>query len=205
MVKAMEDPSAEFRILKAAKKVFLAKGMSGARMQDIADEAGINKAMLHYYFRSKEKLFETIFKEIAKNFIPGITAIFEAEKPLFEKIELFCCEYIDKIREMPYMPLFVLHEINRQPSAFIKKMWGNRKPPVRIFFEQVESEIEKGKIKAIPPVQLLMNIISLCIFPFIAMPMIEHVADISRDQFNLLMNERKILVPRLIIDAIKIE
>ena len=205
MVKLLEDPSTEFRILTAAKKVFLAKGMSGARMQDIADEAGINKAMLHYYFRSKEKLFETIFKEISKNFLPGIMAIFEADKPLFEKIELFCREYIDKIREMPYMPIFLLHEINRQPSAFIKKMWGNRKPPVRIFFDQVEAEIGKGRIKAIQPVQLLMNIISLCIFPFIAMPVIAHVADITREQFDLLMKERKVLVPKLIIDAIKID
>ena len=87
MVKAKKDISAEEKILAAAKKVFTRNGMDGARMQDIADEAGINKALLHYYFRSKDKLFQVIFVQEAKKFFPKIKMIFESDLPLFEKTQ----------------------------------------------------------------------------------------------------------------------
>src|ERR1700751_5008479 len=106
------------RILAAAKNIFLTKGMAGARMQDIADEAGINKAMLHYYFRSKEKLFEGIFSELSQQFFPKLVLIFESEESIFRKIEMFVSEYIDQMSRTPYLPIFVLNEINRQPEAF---------------------------------------------------------------------------------------
>src|SRR6478672_7495746 len=120
------DQSTEEKILSAARKVFLNKGMDGARMQDIADEAGINKALLHYYFRSKDKLFEQIFMEVASAFLPKIFSILESEQTLFEKIELFCSEYISQEIKTPYVPIFILNEINRQPKAFLKKVLGDR-------------------------------------------------------------------------------
>ena len=82
-----KDSTTEEKILAAAKKIFVQKGMAGARMQDIADEAGINKALLHYYFRNKEKLFEVIFLAAAERLFPRINRIFEADMPLFERIE----------------------------------------------------------------------------------------------------------------------
>jgi TetR/AcrR family transcriptional regulator len=203
MVKKQIDVSTEQRILSAAKKVFVTKGMAGARMQDIADAAGINKALLHYYFRSKEKLFETIFKEVARDFLPRVNQIFESDKNLFEKIEMFCREYIDQIRKTPYLPIFILNEINQQPEKLVKKMWGNRKPPVNLFFEQVQKEIKKGIIRPIHPAQLLMNMLSLCIFPFAARPMLELVGGINKTEFDALMQERKTMIPQFIISSIK--
>jgi TetR/AcrR family transcriptional regulator len=203
MVNKKIDESTERRILSAAKKIFIAKGMAGARMQDIADAAGINKALLHYYFRSKEKLFETIFKEVAKEFLPKINLIFESDQNLFEKIEMFCREYIDQIRKTPYLPVFILNEINQQPEILIKKMWGNGKPPVDLFFNQVQKEIRKGIIKPIHPAQLLMNMLSLCIFPFAAKPILELVGGISKTQFDNLMEERKTMIPKMIIASIE--
>ena len=97
------------RILISAKKVFLLKGMAGARMQDIADEAGINKAMLHYYFQNKEKLFEVIFQESLSMFFPKITGIINADESLFGKIENFCKVYIEQMQKNAYLPLFVLN------------------------------------------------------------------------------------------------
>src|SRR5690349_8657956 len=94
MARAVKDHNTEKKILEAARKVFLAQGMAGARMQDIADKAGINKAMLHYYFRSKDKLFEMIFKEAMAGFVPWANAVFDADIPLFQKIEQFTSEYI---------------------------------------------------------------------------------------------------------------
>jgi len=203
MVKKRIDASAEQRILSAAKKIFVAKGMTGARMQDIADAAGINKALLHYYFRSKEKLFETIFKEAVQGFLPRVNQIFESDKTIFEKIEMFCKEYIDQIRKTPYLPIFILNEINQQPEVLVKKMWGNRKPPVNLFFAQVQREIKQGIIKPVHPAQLLMNMLSLCIFPFAARPILEQVGGISKTQFDTLMEERKTMIPQLIISSIK--
>ena len=104
MVKKAKDKGAEERILAAAKKVFTTKGMAGARMQDIADEAGINKALVHYYFRDKDKLFEVVFLAEAQKFFPKINAIFNSEATLFAKIENFVNEYIDEMQEILTCP-----------------------------------------------------------------------------------------------------
>jgi TetR/AcrR family transcriptional regulator len=198
-----KDLSTEEKILSAAKKVFLTKGMDGARMQDIADEAGINKALLHYYFRSKDKLFEQIFMEVVASFLPRIFAILESEVTLVEKIEQFCSEYISQEIKTPYVPIFILNEINRQPKAFLKKVLGNHKPPVHKVVLQIEKEIKTGVIKPIEPLQLLMNVLSLCIFPFLACPMIQLITGIDNKQFNEMMEHRKKEVPQLIIQSIR--
>ena len=192
------------RILSAARKVFLSKGLAGARMQDIANEAGINKALLHYYFRSKEKLFEVIFMEAAQQLFPKINFIFESNMPLFEKIEHFADEYITVMVENTYLPLFVLNEINQDPMSFFKRL--NEKfgfPEPALFLKQIDSEIKKGTIRPINPVQLLMNMLSLCIFPFIAKPMFQLRMGLGETQFREFMEKRKKEVPQFIISAIK--
>src|SRR3954468_17116383 len=100
------------------------KGIDGARMQDIADKAGINKALLHYYFRSKEKLFEMIFIEEARKFMPKVTSIMVSELTLFEKVEKFVGEYIDTLLQNPLLPIFILNEIKQNPKKSHKKdLW----------------------------------------------------------------------------------
>lgn len=204
MSKAPKDKSTEERILSAAKKIFVLKGMSGARMQDIADEAGINKALLHYYFKNKEQLFEMIFMEAAAKLFPRINKIFDSDQPLFEKIENFCEEYITIVTENPFLPLFVINEINQDPDYFLKKVWaGQSKPNPAKFLEQIDREVKKGTIKKINPVHLLMNLISMTIFPFMAKPMFQKNLGISETQFRHLMEQRKKEIPAFIIDAIK--
>lgn len=198
-----KDLTTEEKILNAAKKVFLTRGMDGARMQDIADEAGINKALLHYYFRSKDQLFEKIFLEVASSFLPRIFSIMESESSLFEKIEQFCNEYISQISKTPYVPIFILNEINRQPQAFLKKVLGNNKPPIHLLLGQIQKEIKAGIVKPFDPLQLLMNILSLCIFPFVACPLIQLITGMDSKEFNAMMEQRKKEVPRLIINSIK--
>ena len=107
--------------LSAAREVFLQKGFAGARMQDIADEAGINKALLHYYFRSKEKLFETIFREAFEKLIPHITEVFSSDLPFYDKIRAFTDAYITMAIENPFIPLFVLNAMHSDPEGFQKK------------------------------------------------------------------------------------
>ncbi len=204
MAKAEKDTDTGKVILAAAKKVFLIKGMSGARMQDIADAAGINKALLHYYFKSKEKLFEVIFLEEAKKFFPKINMIFESELPLFEKIEKFTTEYIDEIQENPYLPMFILTQINQDSDKFLNTVVGkNNQPNLQHFLAQIEKEVKKGNIKPISPVHLLLNILSMCIFPFIAKPMILKKIGLDELQFRRLMEQRKQEIPQFIINSIK--
>src|SRR6478672_3055632 len=197
------DQSTEEKILVAARKVFLNKGMDGARMQDIADEAGINKALLHYYFRSKDKLFEQIFFEVATAFLPRVFAILESNLTLFQKIQRFCEEYIGQLVKTPYVPIFILNEINRQPQAFLKKVLGTNKPPFHTLLQQIDLEVKAGVIRPINPIQLLLNVVSLCLFPFVASPMIELITGMNSKQFNTLMELRKKEIPALVIESIK--
>ena len=204
MVNKKKDDTTEEKILAAARKVFTTRGMAGARMQDIADEAGINKAMLHYYFRDKDKLFEVIFLEEANKFFPKVNIIFESEAPLFEKIELFVNEYIDEMVENPYLPWFIMNEVNRDADQFFSKLWSVAKQPKPFkFLEQIEKEIKKGTIKKVNPIHLLLNLLSMTIFPFVAKPMIMKNLQMNTQQFEMLIEQRRKEIPKFIIDSIK--
>ena len=199
-----KDESTEQKILSAAKKVFVAKGMAGARMQDIADEAGINKALLHYYFRNKEMLFETIFLGLAIDFFPRLKMIFESDDTLFIKIENFCATYIDNILINPYIPIFVLNEIHQRPQWFAKKVLKAGPPNLTKLFKQVQDEVKAGRIRPIHPVQLIMNMLSMCIFPFVAKPMLMTVMGVDDPLFRSLMEARKTEIPGFIMNSIKL-
>ncbi len=198
-----KDQSTEEKILIAAKKIFVENGMAGARMQDIADKAGINKALLHYYFRSKEKLFEVIFKEAATRLFPRMNTILNSDLSLFDKIRQFTHDYIEIVIENPYLPLFVLNEINKQPHSFSMKMFGKERPPVHKLSEQIEKEIKKGLIKSISPAHLIINMLSMCVFPFVGKPMIQLTMNIDELQFRNMMEQRKTLIADFIIASIK--
>ena len=203
MVKGKKDQNTEQKILAAARAIFLEKGMDGARMQDIADRAGMNKALLHYYFRNKEKLFETVFMEAATRFFPRVVGIMTAEAPLFEKIEKFVNEYISMLMENPYLPLFILNEVNKQPRGFTMKIWGEKRPPFQLLMRQIEQEVKKGIIKPIAAEQLIVNMVSMCIFPFLARPMIQWVTAMSDEAFRQFIDKRRKEVSMFIIDSIR--
>lgn len=197
------DDTTEDKILAAAQKVFISKGMAGARMQDIADEAGMNKALLHYYFKNKEQLFETIFSRISGGFWEQINAILDSDDALFDKIRNFCSVYIDKIVQNTYIPLFVMYELNQRPANFVKKVFKNNQPRPAKLMVQIEAEIKAGNIRPINAPHLLMNMISLCVFPFIGKPMFMTVMNVPEKAFNQLMQQRKTDVPDFIINSIK--
>ncbi|AEW00733.1 TetR family transcriptional regulator [Niastella koreensis] len=197
------DKSTEQKILEAAKQVFMEKGIDGARMQDIADKAGINKALLHYYFRSKEKLFEMIFMEEARKFMPKVTSIMMSELTLFEKVEKFVGEYIDTLLQNPLLPIFILNEINRNPKEAIKKIFGNQRPPIDKVDELITKLVKKGEIKPIKGIELMVNMVSMCIFPFLARPMVQWITKATDEEFINLMELRKKTVVKFVIDSIK--
>lgn len=200
---AKTDKSTEDKILEAAKQVFMEKGLDGARMQDIADKAGINKALLHYYFRSKDKLFDVIFMEEARKFMPKVVDILvSAELTLFEKIEKFVAQYIDTLMQNPLLPIFILSEISRNPNETLSKIFGNQRPPLDKVEEHVAKLVKKGVIKPIKGEQLMINMVSLCIFPFLARPMVQWVTRKNDREFLQWMEQRKKEVAKFIIDSI---
>lgn len=197
------DTSTEEKILAAAKQVFMEKGIDGARMQDIADKAGINKALLHYYFRSKDKLFEMIFMEAARQFLPKVASIMSSELPLYEKVEKFVNEYINTLLQNPTLPIFILNEINRNPKDAIKKIFGNQRPPIDKVEEHIAKLVKKGEIKPIKGYELMVNMVSLCIFPFLARPMVQWITKANDEEFVQMMEQRKKTVVKFVIDSIK--
>jgi len=198
-----KDLNTENKILEAAMRVFTRKGYSGARMQEIADEAGINKGLLHYYFKSKDNLFASIFDQAFREFGPRTTEIFESDAPLLEKIELFVDRYIDFLMEHPYLPPFILLEINHRPEALIKRIQdsGMRPNPMKLMM-QIQMEAQRGTIRPINPIHLVFNIISMCAFPFVARPMIQAILQIGNEEYKAFMADRKKAVFGFVKDAI---
>ncbi len=204
MVRTMESLSSEEKIMEAARRVFFSKGFAGARMQDIADEAGINKALLHYYFRSKEKLFEVIFKDAFDTLIPQVEDIFNSDHEFFDKIRGMVDAYITMAMENPYIPLFVLNQMHTDPGQF-RKSFGMiaRRIPLPRFREEIGKAIKKGIIRTVDPHQLIMHILSLCLFPFIARPMFQLVMQVTDAQFRDIAEARRESVADFIIQAIR--
>lgn len=198
------DISTEQKILIAAKTVFIKKGFDGARMEDIAKEADINKALVHYYFRSKEKLFEHIFDTFAAQILPNVALVMESEGNIYDKIEVFIHNYIDFFMKNPDLPIFVLTEINKNPDRVIAMLNNTQNfPKMQQFIGQLMVEVQLGKVKPLNPVHFFMNMMSLCVFPFVAKPMIKNMIKLTEDDFNTLLNQRKKEVTRFVFDAIK--
>ncbi|MBU2652363.1 MAG: TetR/AcrR family transcriptional regulator [Bacteroidetes bacterium] len=198
-----QEHNREQIILDAARKVFMEKGFDGATMQDIADEAGINKSLLHYYYRSKDKLFRKVFLEMFKLFTPKFGEIFLSDKPIFEKIEDFAGHYIEMMIQNPQMPAFVLREITTNPQSLADAVLDTGVKP-EFMVKAIKDEIDKGNIREIDPRQLLVNLIGLCIFPFAAKPLLMRVLfGGNENAYSKFLQERKSEVPKFINQSIK--
>lgn len=195
--------STEEKIFNAARIVFQKKGFAGARMQEIADEAGINKAMLHYCFKNKQLLFEAVFMKAFSQLAPQINTIFNSEKTVFEKIKQFTKEYITFVIENPYLPPFIIQEMNNNPEFVMAILNHENKPHPAVLITQIEKEIQQGTIKPIDPKQLLLNIFSMTVFPFAAQTMVKGILHINDSEFSKMMEERKTSIAQDIINLIK--
>lgn len=193
----------EEKIFNAARIVFQKKGFAGARMQEIADEACINKAMLHYCFKNKQPLFEAVFMNAFSQLAPKINTIFISEDSLFDKIRQFTHSYISFVMLNPYLPTFIIQEMNNNPEFVLSFLKNENRPNPTLLIAQIEKEIADGIIKPINPKQLLMNMISMTVFPFAAQMMVKGMLQISDTEFNQMMEERKTSIAEQIINSIK--
>ena len=203
MKKAEKKETTEQQILEAAKNVFQAKGMDGARMQEIADEAGINKAMLHYYYRSKEILFEAVFKSAFLLLAPQLNAILNDDSSIEEKIKNFTFNYVSFMMKHPYLPNFIIQELNRKEDFIIKLKENTSFPNLDKFKLKIESEVSQGILNPIEADQLFVNIIALNIFPFLGKPLIKAFGNKDEKAFQEFVESRKTEVANFIINSIK--
>lgn len=203
----LEEITTEERILDAAMKVFTREGFAATRTEEIAKEAGINRTLLHYYYRDKQTIFNLIFETRFKEFFKGLFVIFEADNiSLFEKIERMVDHEITTLSKHPHMARFVITEIAHEPNLLVEhgtKLGLNPRVMIAAFEKLVVKEVSEGIIKPIEGRQLLINIMSLCIYPFVASPIIQTMMSLNESEFIQLTEQRKKQVSEFIINAIK--
>lgn len=193
----------EESIINAAKEVFIRKGFQGAKMQEIADEAGINKALLHYYFRSKEKLFEQIFSGAFQQLIPALSKKLDETTDLETFIRFFVPFYTNFIQKNPHLPQFIIHELNQNPDR-IRNLAAAQDFPFPKLSRMITRAVAENKIRPIEHEHLIINILSLIIFPIVGKPMIEGVIfNQNTESYQNFMAKRSDEVIETILNSIK--
>jgi len=193
----------ENQILIAAREVFILKGFEGARMQEIADYAGINKALLHYYFRSKEKLFDAVFSEIAANLFPAMKQVIEAELGMKEKITFFVKMYLKTLLENPFIPAFIINTLNSNPDRFLNHIKKSGLNPM-LLQKQIDDEAVLGLIRPMKAEHLLVNIISMCIFPFVARPIVQSMFEMTNEDYQRYLKSRENEIVDFVLKSIAV-
>ncbi len=195
------DTSTEEKIKQAAKVVFTTKGYAAARTRDIAEEAGINLALLNYYFRSKERLFQIVMLESLQTFFSSMIMVLNDEDLSFEKkVQGFVDRYITLFQAQPDLPFFVVSELNNHPEFFLKEMKVKDVIFKSSFFRELQVRMAANpRLKGVNPIQMLVNMSSMVIFPFAAAPFIRQIGQLKDKEFDQLMEERKALIPQWIL------
>lgn len=184
--------------MEAARQVFVQHGLKGARMQAIADKAGINKALLHYYFRTKEALFEKVFIETLQVNAPVLFGILGKPGPLKQKIGEFVEHYIELLKANPYMPLFILNELSQNPENLFGKVGPQLSMIIGGLELQLKAEAEKGNIRPIHPVDMVSAVMGLCVFPFLAKPLLMPIFKLQESDYLEFLERRKREAPAMI-------
>ncbi|QZE15606.1 TetR/AcrR family transcriptional regulator [Halosquirtibacter laminarini] len=177
----------ELKIIETARAIFIEEGYSGARMQKIADVAEINKALLHYYFRSKEKLYEEVVKNLIADVASRLTLIFESDGTSSQKIELVVNMYFKMISRHPKLPLFIMNEIHENPDRFMIAV-DQQSTKIQKIRMILSVDASKGDYDGI---HSLINLVGMSVFPFLAKPLLKKLFFGGEDEsFNQFMESR---------------
>jgi len=203
---ASTEESTEERILKAAHSVFVRDGTRAASLKDIAEEADVNQALLHYYFSDKKTLADTVFEQVASDFLPRLKAVLTSEESIEEKVRTFVPKYIERVRENPYLPAYIVGELNQNPDALKERLRSMGLVPfegIDTLDDQLRRRAEEGTLRPISAEHFVVNLIALSIFPFIGRPLIEAMMGMDDDAFELFIRERAEQIPEFVIMALR--
>lgn len=193
---AKQESNTEDKIKEAARVLFQEKGFSATKTRDIAEAAGINLALLNYYFRSKQKLYNIIMEEAIQKVMPPLVVILnDKETSIEEKLERFVALYIDLNISNKNFTFFIIDNIQRGGLSLPLINSFNQQAKESFFFKQFGAYAKTNKIAPINPLHLLMNILGLTAFPFLVKPMFEDGIGVSQRTMDEIMEERKRLIP----------
>ena len=188
----------EHKIIVAAREVFIEKGLEGARMQEIADKAGINKSLLHYYFRSKDKMFDAVFQDIIGKVIPEFSKMIKSEQPMTELMTSFISFYNDFFMANPFLPQFFFHEIWQHPdklAAFIQ----SQKIEPKMLAKSLEEKLPPVAGTVYLPQHMIANVLGMTLFPHIARPLFQRLFfDNNDEKYNQFLLERTDFLVKLL-------
>ena len=197
----------EQKIFDAATHIFIQRGRDGARMDDIAREAGINKALLHYYFRSKEKLYQEVFNREMRRVVTDLFRSVSVESEIRDFLKTFIDNYIDRINENPLVVRFMLWEIRSGASNFasiVQQVFTDTHPLTpKTIVEKIDRAARRREIRRVDGLHLLFNIIAMCIYTFIAEPIITAIFPGINVRNKSFITQRKKEIFHLIWDGIK--
>ncbi len=193
------EQATETKIKLAAEKVFLERGYDRAKIRDIAEEAGVNIALVNYYFRSKEQLFKSIYLETFGAFFGTMVSLLNEETPLEVKVWKIVDRYTDFLIANPLVPMFILAEHGKNGADFFKQLGVKGMLESARMTRQLREEAERGNIRSMDPVQFVMSVLGSVVFPFMARPIISYVGDLDDDGFLAFLQERKRIVPEMIM------
>lgn len=199
----MQKNSSERRntILKAALVEFSEQGVGGARLQTIADHSGVTKAMIHYYFDTKQQLFNEVFQEAYGVVMAGLLDILETDKPLFEKIEVFVDTAIERFQQQPGLVNFLLNALNRNPDITVSLMRELMDYDDTTFKYQLEDAASKYEIAPVDSRHVVMNMMALCMFPYAGRQFMNELLNLeSEEAYMELLEQRKGLATDTIIN-----
>jgi len=205
--KDMDNEEPEKRIIIAARQLFYKKGYDGTRMRDIAATAGVNLAMLHYYYRAKEAIFMIVFEEAFGLLFKRIDKALAADCGFFGKIRQMVYSYADMASENPELPMFVMHEASKNPELVPAMMEKHKvRHPTSVdlspFFREVNKAIEEKIIKPIDPRLFFMDILSLSVLPYLSIGVLEPLFN-GREEINNILSCRKEHFADMLISAVK--
>lgn len=202
----MEKVSMEEKILKAAAKVFTEKGYAATKTRDIAEAAGIknnNVASIHYYYRSKEKLFAIIAGEALRKMSHQMDSILNSQEDLHLKIQKFVPAYIDFIKENPFLPMFIFSESQKNADKLSRQMGSDQ--TLAVLEGQLTKLSAEGKIRPITPQNFMSNIIGLIVFPFMGKEILKVKTGMNDEDFLQMLEERKTMIVDMIINHLYLE
>jgi len=193
------DRQTEQRILDAAHTVFLRDGTAGARMQDVAAEAGVNQALLHYYFRTKARLSEAVFRRAAVQLLPAVIHVMASDDSLEQKVARVVAIELDHLSRTPSLPGYIISELTHHPERvrqLLSAVAGMTPEDIRPrvitkLRRQLKAAVRARTMRPIEPEQFMVNLISLCIFPFAARPMLETLLGLDRHGFERFIERRR--------------
>lgn len=197
-----ELPDMEGRIIEAAKRVFVLKGYEATKMGDIATEVGISRTAMHYYFRTKEMLFDAIFGQLIRVLLPNIALIMEEPSTFLEKLPKIVDQYVSMMQQNPQFPIFVVNEFNRDPQHLYRTLMKDplRIQPLMQLQRQLLDEMDRGLIRRMPLIYGVSTLLSLVVFPMLARnPLTDLFLDGDKEQFDAFFEERKSLITDIMV------